>query len=160
MAPPISAGLVLVRRGASGPEVLLAHPGGPFWANKDEGAWSIPKGLLEPGEDALEAARRETCEELGIADVQPPFVSLGEVKQKSGKRVLAWAARAEVDVSAVRSNEIDIEWPPRSGNTLRIPEIDRARWVGIDEARRLVNPGQLPLIERALAGETLSSLGL
>jgi predicted NUDIX family NTP pyrophosphohydrolase len=142
----VSAGLVLVR----GDEVLLVHPGGPFWANKNEGAWSIPKGLLEAGEDALTAAIRETREELGIDAPTGPFVPLGEVRMKSGKRVVAWAARADVDVTKVRSNEIEIEWPPRSKRTIRIPEIDRAAWCSMLDARRLANPALLPLIERAL----------
>lgn len=132
-------------------EVLVVHPGGPFWAKKDEGAWSIPKGLLEAGEDALAAAIRETSEELGVPPIAGPFVALGEVRMKSGKRVVAWAARADVDVTRVKSNEIDVEWPPRSGKTLRIPEIDRAAWVDLERARALLNPALLPLIERALA---------
>ncbi len=152
----VSAGLVLVH----GSRVLLVHPGGPFWANKDEGVWSIPKGLLEPGEDALTAALRETSEELGIAAVAPPHVALGEVRMKSGKRVVAWAARADVDVTRVSSNEIDIEWPPRSGKTIRIPEIDRAAWVTLPDARRLCNPALIPLIERALSDETTRQLGV
>ncbi len=150
----VSAGLVLVRTR----EVLLVHPGGPFWASKDQGAWSIPKGLVEPGEDALAAAIREASEELGIPEVAPPFVPLGEVRMRSGKRVVAWAARAEVDPTRVKSNEIDVEWPPRSGRTLRIPEIDRAAWVGLDTARRLANPALVPLIERALAETTTRGL--
>jgi predicted NUDIX family NTP pyrophosphohydrolase len=153
-----SAGLVLCRRRLDDVELLIVHPGGPFWANKDEGAWSIPKGVIEPGEEALEAARRETSEELGIARVEPPFVSLGEARMKSGKRVLAWAARAEVDERAIRSNEIDIEWPPRSGRTLRIPEIDRARWVHLEVARPLVNAAIVPLLERAASGDVVRAL--
>jgi predicted NUDIX family NTP pyrophosphohydrolase len=141
-----SAGLVLVR----GREILLVHPGGPFWANKDDGAWSIPKGELEPGEDALAAAVRETEEELGLPAPAGPFVPIGEVRMKSGKRVLAWACAGDVDVTKVKSNEIEIDWPPRSGKKLRIPEVDRAAWVGIDDARRLANPSLVPLLERAL----------
>lgn len=152
----VSAGLVLVHES----RVLLVHPGGPFWANKDEGVWSIPKGLLEPSEDALEAAIRETSEELGIAPVPPPHVALGEVRMKSGKRVVAWAARTDVDVARVKSNEIDIEWPPRSGKTIRIPEIDRAAWVMLPEARRLCNAALIPLLERALSDETIRQLGV
>lgn len=144
-----SAGLVLVR----GHEVLLVHPGGPFWASKDEGVWSIPKGELEAGEDALAAAIRETAEELGVPPIAGPFIPVGEVKMKSGKRVLAWAVRADVDVALVKSNEIDIEWPPRSGRAIRIPEIDRAVWAPLDEARRLANPALIPLIERALSAD-------
>jgi predicted NUDIX family NTP pyrophosphohydrolase len=143
----ISAGLVIVRSG----EVLLVHPGGPFWANKDEGAWSIPKGLLEVGEDALAAAIRETSEELGIAPLVGPFAPLGEVRMKSGKRVVAWAVAADVDVTKIESNQIDVEWPPRSGKMLRIPEVDRAVYATLDVARRLANPALVPLLERALA---------
>jgi predicted NUDIX family NTP pyrophosphohydrolase len=155
---PTSAGLVLCRRAADRVEVLLVHPGGPFWAKKDEGAWSIPKGIIEPGEDALAAARRETAEELGIAMPEPPFVSLGDVRMKSGKRVVAWAARSDFDASTIRSNEIDIEWPPRSGRTLRIPEVDRAAWVTLDAARTLANPAIVPLLERATSAEILLEL--
>lgn len=151
----ISAGLVLVR----GDEVLLVHPGGPFWANKDDGVWSIPKGLLEPGEDALAAAIRETSEELGIASLPGPFVSVGEVRLKSGKRVVAWATRADLDVTKVESNEIDVEWPPRSGKQIRIPEVDRAAWVSLDDAKRLANPALVPLLERALSDATRGGLG-
>jgi predicted NUDIX family NTP pyrophosphohydrolase len=151
----MSAGLVLVR----GSEVLLVHPGGPFWANKDEGAWSIPKGQLEGDEEPLAAAIRETCEELGVAAPAGPFVPVGEIRLKSGKRVLAWACLADVDVAQVKSNEIVIEWPPRSGKLMRIPEVDRAAWVTRERARQLVNPAQIPLIERALAEEMLARLG-
>lgn len=151
----LSAGLVLVREG----RVLLVHPGGPFWANKDEGAWSIPKGELEPGEEPLAAAVRETGEELGVAPPPGPFMPLGEVKMKSGKRVVAWAVRGDVDVTKVRSNEIEVEWPPRSGKTVRIPEIDRAAWVDLATARRLVNPALVPLVERALAVGTVRGSG-
>lgn len=151
----LSAGLVLVREGC----VLLVHPGGPFWANKDEGAWSIPKGELEPGEEPLAAAVRETGEELGVTPPPGPFMPLGEVKMKSGKRVVAWAVRGDVDVTKVRSNEIEVEWPPRSGKTVRIPEIDRAAWVDLATARRLVNPALVPLVERALAVGTVRGSG-
>lgn len=150
----ISAGLVLIRRAPSAQgraEVLLGHPGGPFWAKRHEGAWTIPKGLLEPGESPLDAALREASEELGVPAPPPPHVELGEVRMKSGKRVLAWAAALDLDPSIVRSNEITIEWPPRSGKQLRIPEIDRAQWCSIDQARVLANPALVPLLERALA---------
>ena len=139
-------------------ELLLVHPGGPFWASKDEGAWSIPKGEIETGEDALAAAIRETREELGIATIGGPFVPLGEVRMKSGKRVIAWAARAAIDVTQVKSNEIEIEWPPRSGKTIQIPEIDRAEWMTLDEARVRANASLVPLLERALAPEMLKQL--
>lgn len=158
MSGGLSAGLVLLRRGAQGVELLLAHPGGPFWEKKHEGAWSIPKGLLEGGEDPLDAARRETAEELGIAPPEPPFVALGEARLRSGKRVAAWAARAEVDPARVKSNECMIEWPPRSGKRISIPEIDRVAWVGIEKARRLANPSLVPLLERAIAPEVVTAL--
>ena len=144
----VSAGFVLVRRVDDHAEVLIVHPGGPFWADKDEGAWTIPKGLVEPGEDLLAAAVRETTEELGTAP-EPPFAPLGEVRMKSGKRVVAWAARSELDATAIRSNEIVIAWPPRSGRELRIPEVDRAVWSRLHGARRLANPALVPLLERA-----------
>ena len=146
-SPATSAGLVLVRDC----EVLLVHPGGPFWANKDDGVWSIPKGQLEGDEEPLAAAIRETCEELGIPAPSGPFVSVGEIRLKSGKHVLAWACRADVDVTKVKSNDIVIEWPPRSGKLLKIPEVDRAVWAPLEDAKRLVNPAQIPLLERALS---------
>jgi predicted NUDIX family NTP pyrophosphohydrolase len=158
--PPTSAAIAAIRVRAGTPEILLVHPGGPFWAKKDEGAWSLPKGLLEPGEDPLAAALREWAEETGFALPPAPHVALGEIVQKSGKRVLAWAAHAEVDPAALRSNEIDIEWPPRSGRTLRIPEVDRAAYFALEVAEAKVNAGQLPLVERALSAATLVALGL
>lgn len=142
------------------PEVLLVHPGGPFWATKEVGAWSLPKGLLDAGEEPLAAALREWCEETGLPPPPPPYVALGEVVMKSKKRVVAFAAHADRDVAALRSNEIDIEWPPRSGQTLRIPEVDRAAYVTLAVAVERLNPAQVPLAERALAPETLRALGL
>jgi predicted NUDIX family NTP pyrophosphohydrolase len=150
-----SAALALVRGPAGHPrEVLLVHPGGPFWAKKHEGAWSLPKGLLETGEDALTAAKREFTEETGAAVPAGPFVALGEAKLKSGKLVVAFAAFGEFDVAALRSNVIEIEYPPRSGRKLKIPEVDRAEWADLEKARALINPGQFPLIERALNPRT------
>lgn len=145
-----TAALALVRRVGPESEVLLVHPGGPFWAKKDEGAWSLPKGELEAGEEPLTAARREFHEETSAPVPPGPFVSLGEVKMKSGKLIIAFAAEGDFDVALLRSNEIDIEWPPRSGKTLRIPECDRGQWCTLEVARRLVNPAQVPLLERAL----------
>ena len=142
------------------PEVLLVHPGGPFWAKKDLGAWSLPKGLLEPGEDPLAAAVREWTEETGFPAPPLPHVPLGQIVQKSGKRVIAFAARADIDVATLRSNEIDIEWPPKSGRTLRIPEVDRAAYFPLDVAKENANPAQAPLLLRAVAPETLRALGL
>lgn len=154
----VSAGMVLVRRVAGDLELLVVHPGGPFYAKKDEGAWSIPKGLLEPGEDALTAARREVVEELGVAPPEPPFVALGEVRLRSGKRVHAWAARADFDPATIASNEFELEWPPRSGKTRRFPEVDRAVWVSLARAKELANPALAPLLDRAASEETCRAL--
>jgi predicted NUDIX family NTP pyrophosphohydrolase len=145
-----SAGLLLYRRGSAGLEVLLAHPGGPFWAGKDLGAWSVPKGLVDPGEDPHAAALREFAEELGVPTPTPTVadLELGEVRQRGGKVVACWARAGELDATATTSNEIDIEWPPRSGRTLRIPEVDRVAWFVLDEARRRINPAQAELLDR------------
>jgi predicted NUDIX family NTP pyrophosphohydrolase len=145
-----SAGILLFRRRPSGPEVLLVHPGGPFWARRDEGAWSIPKGEHDEGEDPLDCARREFEEETGTA---PPaeVIELGEIRQRGGKRVTAWAAEGDLDSDAVRSNTFEIEWPPRSGRRQEFPEIDRAAWFGADEARRRLLPAQAELVDRLLA---------
>lgn len=145
-----SAGLALVRNGPHGREVLLVHPGGPFWAKKNEGAWSLPKGVQEPGEDPLAAAKREFTEETGCPAPTGTYRPLGEVKLKSGKHVVAFAVEGDFDVTTLRSNEIDVEWPPRSGRTLRVPEVDRATWVTLEHAKALINPGQVPLVEAAL----------
>ena len=147
--PKLSAGLLAYRRTGAGLEVLLVHPGGPFWVKKDEGAWSVPKGEYEPGEDPLAVARREFEEEIGQA---PPNgnepVSLGELRQSSGKVVSAWAIEGDLDVSEVRSNSFEMEWPPRSGRTQEFPEVDRAGWFGLDEARRKILRGQLGFLDR------------
>lgn len=133
-------------------EVLLVHPGGPFFRKKDAGAWSLPKGEVESGEDALEAARREFAEETGFQP-QGEFVPLGEVKQKSGKVVRAWAFRGDCDPSSLKSNTFMLEWPPRSGKKQEFPEIDRADFFSLDEARKKINPAQVSLID-ALEGIT------
>jgi len=130
--------------------VLLVHPGGPLWAERDLGAWSIPKGEYVGGEDPLAAARREFAEELGTPPPDAPAEDLGEVRLKSGKRVRAWAISGDLDATAAHSNTCTIEWPPRSGRRLEIPEIDRAEWFGVDEARAKVNPAQVALLERLL----------
>lgn len=148
-----SAAAALVRHDGEHREILLVHPGGPFFAKKDEGAWSLPKGLVEPGEALLAAAQRELSEELGVVAPGGPWVDLGSAKLKSGKVVRAFCARGDFDPATLRSNEIDIEWPPRSGRTLRIPEVDRAGWFRKEEALRKVNAGQAPLILAALAAE-------
>jgi predicted NUDIX family NTP pyrophosphohydrolase len=129
------------------PQVLLAHPGGPFWRNKDEGAWTLPKGEYEAPEEALAAARREFAEETGF-DAPGPFVPLGEVKQKSGKRVAAWAFAGDADPAALRCNTFEMEWPPRSGKRASFPEIDRAAWFALDEARAKILPAQRELLDR------------
>ena len=143
-----SAGIVLYRGEPASLEVLLVHPGGPFWARRDAGAWSIPKGEYEPGEDALAAARREFAEELGVAPPDGPADDLGEVRQKSGKRVNGWAIAGDLDTRAITSNTAVIEWPPRSGKTLEVPEVDRAEWFTVAVAREKINPAQVALLER------------
>jgi predicted NUDIX family NTP pyrophosphohydrolase len=145
-----SAGIALIRGDGSSREVLLVHPGGPFWANKDVGAWSLPKGLLEDGEEPLVAAQREFAEEVGCPAPAGPYVPLGEVVLKSGKHVLAFAARGDLDPATIQSNQIEVEHPPRSGRMLRIPEVDRAAWVDLAHAKVLINPAQVPLVERAM----------
>ena len=133
-----SAGILMYHHGDAGIVVLLVHPGGPFWRNRDLGAWSIPKGELEDDEDPAAAARREFAEELGI-EPTGPLRPLGQVRQHGGKMVLAYALEGTLDVNAVHSNEIAIEWPPRSGRTIRIPEIDRAEWFALPTARRKIS---------------------
>jgi predicted NUDIX family NTP pyrophosphohydrolase len=129
-------------------EVLLIHPGGPFWARRNEGAWSIPKGEIEPGETALDVARREFEEELGEPPPDVEITSLGTIRQAGGKLVHAWALRGDLDVTRVRSVTFSLEWPPRSGRMQEFPEVDRAAWFDLDEARRMILPSQLPLLER------------
>jgi predicted NUDIX family NTP pyrophosphohydrolase len=143
-----SAGILLHRRRDTELEVLLVHPGGPFWARRDAGAWSIPKGEYEAGEDPLAAARREFAEELGSSPPDGPLQDLGEVRQKSGKRVRAWSLAGDLDVTAVHSNTFELEWPPRSGQIIEVPEVDRAEWFALKEARRRINPAQAELLDR------------
>ncbi len=131
-----SAGILLHRRGDAGVEVLLVHPGGPFWAKKDAGAWSIPKGEHDDGEDARACALREFEEETGSAPAPGELTDLGTVRQKSGKVVQAWALAGDLDPETVRSNRFEMEWPPRSGRRAEFPEVDRAAWFGLAEARR------------------------
>ncbi|MGO4567796.1 NUDIX domain-containing protein [Rhizobium sp. 2YAF20] len=144
-----SAGLLIYRHINNVLEVLLVHPGGPYWAKKDDGAWSIPKGLVNDAEDELSAARREAFEELG-ADINGEFAALGEYRQRSGKTVVAWAVQADFDADAIVSNSFEIEWPPHSGNKRTFPEIDRARWLPIAEAERKILKGQLPILASLL----------
>jgi len=141
-----SGGLLLFRRGSE-LEVFLAHPGGPFWAKKDLGAWTLPKGELEEGEDHLLAAIREFAEETGISPAGP-YLPLGEVTQKSGKVVYAWAWEGNADSADVKSNLIEIEWPPKSGRRLEIPEVDRCEWFILSQAREKINPAQIPFLDR------------
>ena len=148
--PQRSAGILLYRH-TTGVEVLLAHPGGPFWRNKDEGAWSIPKGLIEPGEDMLDAAKREFAEEMGAPPRAADFTLLGEFRQPGGKVVIAYAAEGNFDVATLRSNTFALAWPPKSGKTAEFPEVDRAEWFSLDEAARKILPGQRPMLEALLA---------
>ena len=141
----ISAGILLFRRRPAGVEVLLVHPGGPFWAKKDAGAWSIPKGLVNEGEDWLAAAKREFHEETG-APADGEFVELGAFKQPGGKTVVAFACEGDFDPASLASNAFSIEWPPHSGRTAEFPEVDRAAWYSIDEATKKATPGQRPII--------------
>ncbi|MFD2028799.1 NUDIX domain-containing protein [Promicromonospora aerolata] len=152
--PTTSAGLLPYRRlPDGGTEVLLGHMGGPFWARKDAGAWTVLKGELDPGEDPHAAALREASEELGM-DLPPapaPDLDLGEVRQRAGKKVLAWARewpRTGPDLAQISSNTVEIEWPPRSGRRLEVPEIDRVAWFGPDDARRLVVSAQAAFVDR------------
>lgn len=143
-----SAGLLMYRLGEDGTkQVLLAHPGGPFWRGKDEGAWTIPKGEYVAPEEPLAAAQREFTEETGFAAV-PPFVALGEITQKSGKRITAWAFAGDCDPAQLRCNTFELEWPPRSGRRQSYPEIDRIEWFALDAARRKIIPAQIALLDR------------
>jgi len=149
MARPRSAG-VLFFRATTPLQVLLVLPGGPFWRGKDQGAWQIPKGGLDEGEDAETAARREVAEELGVT-LAAPLRPLGSLRQSGGKLVEAFACAQEVDADAIRSNEFEMEWPPRSGRVQRFPEVARARWFGIDEAAPAMLASQRPLLDRLRA---------
>jgi predicted NUDIX family NTP pyrophosphohydrolase len=147
--PRRSAGLLVWRRRTDGVEVLLVHPGGPFWARRDDGVWSVPKGEIEAGEDPLAVAAREFREELGV---EPPDLSdaveLGEIRQAGGKVVVAWAAEGDVDVSTIRSNTFEMEWPRGSGRVRSFPEVDVAGWFGLDDARAKLLAGQRPFLDR------------
>ena len=146
-----SAGILLHRDGIGGTEVLLVHPGGPFWARKDLGAWSIPKGEVDEGEDPRACALREFAEETGTRLPETALDDLGSVKLKSGKLVLAFAVAGDLDAAPVRSNPFELEWPPRSGRRRQFPEIDRAEWFGLDDARAKLNPAQSELVDRLAA---------
>lgn len=147
--PDKSAGLLLFRRRDARTEIFLVHPGGPFWARKDDGAWSIPKGLYDETEDPLVAARREFAEEVGTR-VEGEFIPLGEFKLSSSKRLIAWAVAGDVDAGSVSSNMFEMEWPPRSGRTAQFPEVDRAGWFTPQDARVKLTKGQLPILEAFL----------
>jgi predicted NUDIX family NTP pyrophosphohydrolase len=144
--PRLSAGLLLYRSAGGRLEILLVHPGGPYWAKRDLGAWSIPKGEVEPGEEALAAALREFREETGFVPQGEPW-PLGQARQPSGKIVAAWAMAGDVDAAQARSNRVTMEWPPRSGRQLEFPEIDRAQWFDLEEARRRILPGQASFLD-------------
>ena len=141
-----SAGLLMFRRLGGHVEVLLAHPGGPYWANKDDGAWTLPKGEYTAPELPLAAALREFAEETGF-DAQAPFVDLGEVRMRSGKRIRAWAFEGDGDPALLKSNDFEVEWPPRSGRIQRFAEVDRVGWFDLQAARVKLNPAQAPFID-------------
>lgn len=147
--PQISSGLLMYRRGAKQFEVLLVHPGGPIWKHKDIGAWSIPKGQANPGEDLLATAQREFNEELGFP-AAGPFVELGWVRQKAGKIVHAWAFEGDCDPTACRSNTMKMQWPPRSEKWIEIPEVDRAEFFNLETARQKLNPAQVEFLDRLM----------
>jgi predicted NUDIX family NTP pyrophosphohydrolase len=148
-----SAGLLVYRRRNGNLEVLLVHPGGPFWAKKDEGAWSVPKGEIAEDEDPLKAAQREFFEETGF-QVDGDFIALTPVKQAGGKWVYAWAVKGDCDAESIRSNTFSMEWPPRSGNKKEFPEVDRASWFPLEAARQKILKGQLTFLEELCRKQT------
>ena len=149
-----SAGILLYRKSKAGLEVFLVHPGGPFFAKKDDGFWTIPKGEIEEEKDPLQEAIREFEEETSYK-LKGKFIELGEIKQKGGKYVQAWALEGDVDPGKISSNEFEIEWPPRSGKKKKFPEVDKAAWFTIDEAKIKMNAAQLELIERLRKSENV-----
>jgi predicted NUDIX family NTP pyrophosphohydrolase len=152
--PARSAGLLLYRSAAAGIDVLLAHPGGPFWARKDEGVWSIPKGEYDEGADALAAARREFGEETGLDVPAGEPWPLGEVTQRGGKRVTAWALEGDLDLTGASSNTFEMEWPRGSGRIAEFPEVDRVEWMPLERASVKILPAQAPFLERLLQAVT------
>lgn len=142
-----SAGVLVYRRRGSVVEVLLGHPGGPFWAKKDKGAWSVPKGEVEAGEDLMEAAKREFQEEVGHPAPEGEYIELGSIK-RSSKEIFAWAIEGDLDTNSILSNTIQIEWPYKSGQQIEIPEIDRAAWIPLDKAPEKMHTGQDVFISR------------
>jgi predicted NUDIX family NTP pyrophosphohydrolase len=151
-----SSGILLFRRVGASVEVLLGHPGGPYWKNQDYGSWSVPKGIAEPDEPVEAVAAREFREETGFdlaavaRDAEQPHLDLGEVILKSGKVIRAWAVEGDLDPALARSNEIEIQWPPRSGRTMVIPEVDKVAWFGVEQARRRAHPAQAEFVDRLL----------
>ena len=145
--PRKSAGILLYRFQKNGVEVFLVHPGGPFWANKDGGSWSVPKGEYNDDEDALKAAQREFQEETGLS-IQGNFIELGEVRQPSGKRVVVWALENDQEVENIRSNTFQLEWPPKSGKMQEFPEVDRGGWFSLPEARQKILKGQISFLDK------------
>ncbi len=143
----VSSGLLLYRRTGDAVEVFLAHPGGPFWANRDAGAWTIPKGIVDEGEELLDAACREFEEETGIRP-QPPFRSLGSIRQRAGKTVHGWAWEGDADPQMITSNSTEMEWPRGSGQQLKFPEVDRCAWFTPAEVRVRINPAQIAFLDR------------
>lgn len=152
-----SAGLLVYKQEIGNVYFLLAHNGGPFFKNKDYGWWTIPKGLVEEGEDKLAAAKREFEEELGIKPPEGEYKDIGSVMQKNNKQVFAWAVEADVDVSTIKSNTFEIEWPPRSGQKKEFPEIDSAEWFTIAEAKEKANQAQVEFIDRILEHLSIST---
>lgn len=150
---PQSAGLLLFRLREGRLEVLLVHPGGPLWKNRDEGVWSLPKGLIDAGEEPLAAAVREVREETGY-EARGPFLPLGMVKLASGKRIYAWACEGDLDPSQIRSNLVEIEFPPKSGRKIAVPEVDRGQWFPLETARKKIHPAQVPFLDRLAALKT------
>ena len=156
--PKLSAGLLLHRVRAGLVEVLIAHPGGPFWARKDEGAWSIPKGEYADGDDPWQAARREFAEELGLAVPDGPRIDLGAVKQPGGKVVTVFAVRADLDVTDARSNTFELEWPRGSGKFREFPEVDRVGWFPVEQARGKLLKGQREFLDRLITHPDVAGL--
>ena len=148
--PKRSAGLLMYRHSGGRVEVLLVHPGGPFWAKKDTGAWSIPKGEYDEGDDAFAAGLREFQEETGLV-AHGPFLPLAPVKQQGGKTVQAWAFAGDCQPESLKSSTFSLEWPPRSGRRQEFPEVDRADWFSLEEAKRKIVPGQAPLLDELAA---------
>jgi predicted NUDIX family NTP pyrophosphohydrolase len=151
--PRQSAGLLVYRERAGELEFFLVHPGGPLWQNKDAGVWSIPKGEFVAGEEPLDVAKREFCEETGMT-VEGEFVPLGSVRQRGGKIVYAWAVRGDFDAARLRSNTFDLEWPPRSGRFVAFPEVDRGEWCSMSVAKEKIKPAQVDFLDQVarLAG--------